>query len=175
MNAGHIKDPLKGEGSLENFLSADKNRHLHVSARSAYFRNGCVLPLLLLFRVLSGLQCLCVLFVCLAHVIQAHESDPRLMLQSPCVVSFSYRNYISIVSVCVWKHQRKFYMWKTIYIVLRCCNGFLFLLLIFVFIGGVWGGPGGALPPQIRANRFCQIYEHKNIFTLSHFICIIVF
>ncbi len=26
-----------------------------------------------------------------------------------------------------------------------------------------------------RANRFCQIYEYKNIFTLSHFICIIVF
>ncbi len=42
-------------------------------------------------------------------------------------------------------------------------------------IGGVWGGPGGALPPQIRANRFCQIYKYKNIFTLSHFICITVF
>ncbi len=54
---------------------------------------------------------------------------------------------------------------------------------LFAGIGGVWGGPGvgaggggrGALPPQIRANRFCQIYEYKNIFTLSHFICIIVF
>ncbi len=59
MNAGHIKDPLKDEGSLEKSRSADKIRHLHVSARSAYFRNGCVLPFLLLFRVLSGLQCLC--------------------------------------------------------------------------------------------------------------------
>ncbi len=37
------------------------------------------------------------------------------------------------------------------------------------------GGAGGGTAPQIRANRFCQIYEYKNIFTLSHFICIIVF
>ncbi len=47
-----------------------------------------------------------------------------------------------------------------------------------ISIGGVWGGPGGGgghCPPQIRANRFCQIYEYNNIFTLSHFICIIVF
>ncbi len=49
------------------------------------------------------------------------------------------------------------------------------LLVQALVIGGVWGGPGGALPPQIRPNRFCQIYKYKNIFTLSHFICIIVF
>ncbi len=43
-------------------------------------------------------------------------------------------------------------------------------------IGGVWGGPGGALPPQIRANRFfvrsinTKIFSHCLIlFALSYF------
>ncbi len=36
------------------------------------------------------------------------------------------------------------------------------------------GGAGGALPPQIRANRFCQIYNTK-YFHIVSFYCIIVF